>query len=273
MSFPSRPIAFVLAACNHGTMIVNRNDYHSAGVNRGIGVGFQLLNSSCYDASEVDFALALLNCRRRHFGNGVVAIDAGANIGVHTIEWARHMHGWGKVTSFEAQEMLFYALAGNVALNNCFNARVRFAALGESCGEMAIPQPDYFKPASFGSLELRQRLATEFIGQAISYEAGASTAVPMVSIDSLDLNRLDFVKIDVEGMEIEVLRGGRTFFQRHHPIMLVEVIKSDRAALQTFMTDLGYRIYAMGVNLLAIHHADPTLKQIEVCNNQLVLRM
>jgi FkbM family methyltransferase len=272
MSFPARPIAFVLTACDHGSMIVNRNDYHMVDADRGFGVGFQIFNNSSFDASEVELALALLNRRRQHFGDGVVAIDGGANIGVHTVEWARCMYRWGRVTAFEAQEIVFYALAGNVALNNCLNARVRLAALGESCGELAVPQPDYFMPASFGSLELRKRADTEFIGQQISYEAGASTMVPMVNLDSLGLGRLDLVKLDVEGMELEALRGGRNVLARHRPIVLVEVIKSDRTALEAFLAELGYRMFLIGINMLAVHAADPTLQQIELKDDRLFLR-
>ncbi len=271
MDLPRRPIAYVLAAANHGTMIVNRHDYRMVDQNRGYGVGYQILNNACFDPSEVGFVLRLLACRRRHFGDGVVAIDAGANIGVHTIEWARHMHGWGRVLSFEAQEVVFYALAGNIALNNCLNARARLAALGETCGELQIPQPDYFTPASFGSLELRQRQGTEFIGQAVSYEAQASVTVPMVTFDSLGLDRLDLVKIDVEGMELDVLRGGRALLERTRPLMMVEVIKSDRVALESFVTGLGYKVFQLGMNMLAIHADDPTLQQVQLQGNVLSL--
>jgi len=271
MSFPLRPIAFVLAASNHGSMIVNRNDHHGLTESDGYGVGHQILSNSSFDASEIGFVLALLGCRRRHFGDGVFAIDGGANIGVHTIEWARHMHGWGRVLAFEAQEVVFYALAGNVALNNCLNARVKLSALGEQCGELVVPQPDYYQAASFGSLELRQRPNTEFIGQQISYEAGAGAAVPMASLDSLTLERLDLVKLDVEGMELEVLRGARAALEKHRPIMYIEVVKSDPAAIETLLKELGYRVFPAGLNAIAVHETDPTLAQISVTAGQVLL--
>ena len=50
----------------------------------------------------------------------------------------------------------FYALAGNIAINNCFNARAINAAVSSTCGTMRIPSLDYRKPASFGSLELKR---------------------------------------------------------------------------------------------------------------------
>ncbi|WP_144152868.1 FkbM family methyltransferase [Paraburkholderia sp. BCC1885] len=262
MAFPNRPIAFVLAASNHGSMIVNRNDYHMVDARNGYGVGFQILGNSCFDQNEIQFALVLLDCRRKHFGDGIVAIDGGANIGVHSVEWARHMYGWGSVLGFEAQEIVYYALAGNIAVNNCLNARVRLSALGEFPGELVVPQPDYFRPASFGSLELRRRDRNEFIGQTVSYETTSGNVVPMINLDSLRLARLDLVKLDVEGMELEVLRGARRVLERYRPVMLIEVIKSDRTAIEAFLIDLGYRTFPAGLNVLAVHSTDPTLEQI-----------
>src|SRR5215472_7143826 len=109
MRNPKRKIAFVLAASDHGTMIVNRFDYRMIDERGGIGVGFQILEGASFDAAEVDMALSLLGLRRQYFGDGVVALDCGANIGVHAVEWAKRMHGWGQVIAIEAQERLYYA--------------------------------------------------------------------------------------------------------------------------------------------------------------------
>ncbi|MBC7601656.1 MAG: FkbM family methyltransferase [Ramlibacter sp.] len=264
MALPLRPIAFVLAASNHGLMIVNRNDYRMLDAQSGYGVGYQILNHSAFDPSEVGLAMALLDARRKHFGGGVVAIDGGANIGVHTLEWARHMHSWGRVISFEAQEHVYYALAGNIAINNCMNVRAHFAALGESMGELAIPRANPHVPASFGSLELRKRDQTEYIGQAISYAPEQMLTVPMMTLDSLRLARCDFVKLDVEGMEADVLRGALDLIKRTLPVMMIEVIKSDKAMLESLLVPLGYQVFHLGMNLLAIHQTDPTLKSAKI---------
>ena len=90
-----RKLAFVLASTNHGTMIVNRLDYRMSGPDRGIGVGYQLLEAATFHLVEVELALQLIEARERVHGDGVVAIDGGANIGVHTVEWATAMTGWG----------------------------------------------------------------------------------------------------------------------------------------------------------------------------------
>jgi FkbM family methyltransferase len=77
--------------------------------------------------------------RRQYFKDGVVVIDCGANIGAHTIEWGKRMTGWGSVLAIEAQERIYYALAGNIVINNCFNAVALHAAIAEKIGVMTPP--------------------------------------------------------------------------------------------------------------------------------------
>jgi FkbM family methyltransferase len=186
-----------------------------------------------------------------------VALDCGANVGAHTIEWAKCMEGWGEVIAVEAQERIFYALAGNIALNNCFNARALHAAVGDTVGEIAIPVPNYQMPSSFGSLELKPREKTEFIGQPIDYATGPKQTIRLLTIDSLALQRLDFLKLDVEGMELEALAGASQTIQRCKPAILVEVIKSDKAELGRRLQEWGYEAFPMGINVLAVHQDDP----------------
>ena len=149
MQSVGRKLAFVLASSNHGTLIVNRFDYRMVDQNRGYGVGFQILETSSFDPGEVKLALDLLTLRRKHYGDGVIGIDCGANIGVHTIEWAKMMTGWGSVLSIEAQERIYYALAGNIAINNCFNAhRGPWRSLFRKRGH-ADPESELFRALQF----------------------------------------------------------------------------------------------------------------------------
>jgi FkbM family methyltransferase len=257
MRNPKRKIAFVLAASDHGTMIVNRLDYRMDDERSGVGVGFQILEEASFDALEVD--TALLELRRQYFGDGVTAVDCGANIGVHTVEWANRMNGWGQVIAIEAQERVFYALAGNITINNCFNARAVHAAVAAKLGTMQIPTPDYLTPGSFGSLELRKRDSVEFIGQQIDYSDEKGSTIKIITLDSLELARIDLIKIDVEGMELEALEGAATSLTRCRPVLIVESIKTDKGRLRETLEKLGYRLFEVGLNLLAIHASDKTL--------------
>ena len=250
-----RPSAFVIAPSSHGTMIVNRNDIKET-PNGLIGVGAQILHKQSFDQEEVNLVLGLLSKRRQIYQKEVVALDCGANIGVHTIEWARHMHGWGQVHAFEAQERIYYALAGNIAINNCTNARATWAAVGAKPGRLDVPNVDYNKPASYGSLELRKSARNEDIGQTISYAKSDTYEVPMITLDSVKLTHVDFIKIDVEGMELDVLRGAAKLLKKHCPMMLIEHIKTDSKALIDMLTSFGYKHYALGINILAVHDSD-----------------
>ena len=169
MAYPPRKIAFVLASTDHGTLIVNRFDYRMVNATAGFGVGYFLLENSSYEQQEGSVAMQLLALRRRHFGDGVVAVDCGANIGVHTVAWAKGMTGWGPWSRSRRRSASTMPSAGNIAINNCFNAHAIHAAVGAQDGMLRIPTPNYMAPASFGSLELRQSAANEFIGQEIDY--------------------------------------------------------------------------------------------------------
>src|ERR1700722_3542663 len=194
---PLRELAYILAATDHGTMIVNRFDHYTYDLGRGYGGGFKILREASHELGEITVGSFILDARRKHFGDGVVAVDCGANIGTHTVCWSTHMTGWGSVIAIEAQERIYYALAGNVAINNCFNARAVHAAVGDKNGMMKIPNPDYFVASSFGSLQIKRRDGNEFIGQAIDYSESKMVEVPTVSLDSLNLARVDLIKIDI----------------------------------------------------------------------------
>lgn len=135
-------IAFCLVSSDHGPLLVNRMDYNHTHTGDFYGVGAQIMENGCYDPLDVANLKNLLRWRRQYFGDGVMALDGGANIGVHSVEWARFMRGWGSVLAVEAQERVFYALAGNITLQNCHNARALWAALADVPGELSFPEPD-----------------------------------------------------------------------------------------------------------------------------------
>lgn len=219
----------------HGIMIVNKNDWAGADGSR-FGVSHQLLTHGCFESVEVDGLRELINKQHKLNGNGVVVLDCGANIGVHSIDWGLHMKGWGEVISVEAQKMLFCSLAGAVALNNVDNVTPIHAVLGPHCGVFEMATPDYNVPGSYGSFELTP--VKMDVGQSIDY--AKTTPVNMISVDSLELARLDLVKIDVEGAEADVLKGARETLTRLNPIIHIEVNKSDSNELKTLLKECGY---------------------------------
>jgi FkbM family methyltransferase len=251
--------AFGLFSTEHGEMIVNRFDYNHTYEGKWYGVGAQLLETGAYESGEITLLKQLLTEKRKAVGDPVTVLDCGANIGVFTLEIARLMRGWGTVIAIEPQERLFYALAGNIALNNAFNARAIWAAVDAQEGFLDIPQPDYCQPGSFGSFELQRAIDTEDIGQAIDYDKPTSH-VRTMKIDDLDCGRIDLVKLDIEGMELDALGGAIAVLKRDRPILCIEVIKIDRDALESFLQSLGYKLFVHNaMNAIAVHTNDPTI--------------
>lgn len=251
-----RPTAFVMVSTHHGPMLVNRHDYVLTATGGG-GVGYELFNMSQFEMSEISFMKRLLDLRRQYRGDGVVALDVGANVGVHTVELARHMHGWGSVIAIEAQERIFYALAGNITMNNVFNARAIWAAADKVEGSIDIPSVDYFKPSSFGSFELKPALHHQNIGQDVDYVNGAKISTRAVTLDSLVLPRLDFIKMDIEGMEISALEGALATIRVQRPTIFVEYVKSDVEKLTALLLAEGYLLGRLEGNIVAIHSEQP----------------
>lgn len=254
--------AFMLLSTDHGAMIVNRFD-HAIDPKNGnpFGVSIGLMNSSSFDPDEMNLMIQLLNLKRLLKGNGVVMLDGGANIGAHSLVAGRQMQGWGQVLAFEAQERLHYCLAGNIALNNLFNVRAIWKALGQNTTTINIPTPDYLQPASFGSLELQQKDTSEYIGQdpkTFNYQV-----VDCITVDSLQLDRLDFFKLDVEGMEEQVLFGSTHTINNCRPIMHIENLKSDHEKLNNILANFGYVTKQIGPNTLAVHKDDPARSHIQ----------
>ena len=167
------------------------------------------------------------------------------------------MTRWGSVIAIEAQERIYYALAGNVAINNCFNATLIRAVAGDKNGMAKIPELDHFVPTSFGSLELKptknQNRSAE--GRLFRGETRAGTC----HNDQLaGIKRLDLLKIDVEGMECEVLEGAKRTVRQSLPVVIVEHLKAGPEDIVKFLTHYGYNIAELGVNILAIHSTDRT---------------
>jgi Methyltransferase FkbM domain len=88
--------------------------------------------------------------------------------------------------------------------------------------------------------------------------------VRAITLDAFNFPRLDLIKMDVEGMEMEALAGAAKSIQAHHPLMLIEALKVDAGKLRAWLEALDYTVVQSGINLLAIHQADECLKHLKI---------
>ena len=198
----------------HGQLLFNVNDMY-------VGRSLDLYG----EFSEGEVAVF-----RQIVKPGDVVLDVGANVGAHTLFFARQVGPGGRVLAFEPQRVVFQTLCANMALNHVTNVWCFPNAVGAEPGEIVVPWLDYHQVNNFGGLSL-----------------GASVPgdrVPVVTVDGFNLSRCDFVKIDVEGMEQTVLRGAAKTLDRFKPILYVENDREDRSAdLIRLIDGLGYAMY------------------------------
>jgi FkbM family methyltransferase len=196
---PGVPVAIVRA--RHGVMAYNPND-------RYIGRSIERYG---------EFGEQELNVLRGALPEGGIAFDVGANIGTHAVAFARHVGPSGSVFAFEPQRVIHGLLATNATLNGLGWIHPIHAVVGAEPGDVLLPDYVYTNDANYGAIGVQA--------------ADRGWPVRVVTLDDYCwLPRVDLLKIDVEGMEAQVLDGARAFLDRFRPAMFVENDRSSTSA-------------------------------------------
>jgi FkbM family methyltransferase len=166
---------------------------------------------------------------------GMCVFDIGAHLGYYSLLFAKCVGPVGRVVSFEAATSNFLTLQKNVVINNLHNIELINLAVFSKSGttSMSVSTAD----SSSGDW-------------SISREAnGDSIQVQTISLDQFCQAKSvfpDFIKIDVEGTEYDVLIGGRETIGKSRPTMLIELHHFDGDMATNRVPDLlresGYRI-------------------------------
>jgi FkbM family methyltransferase len=153
---------------------------------------------------------------------GAVAVDVGASAGQHTMFFSRlcaHVH------AFEPYSPLRRRLDEHVQLNGLDNVTVHAVGIADTEGEL-----DFYEPLAANVCE--GSFARPFTRPVL----GPPSLLPVVHGDaylaSLGLERLDLVKIDVEGFERNVLLGLRDTLREHRPLLLFEFTRYTKMTMR-----------------------------------------
>jgi FkbM family methyltransferase len=162
---------------------------------------------------------------------GDVVVEVGANIGAHTVGLAKRVGPAGMVVAFEPQTMAFQLLATNVAINSLTNVQCLKMAVGDRTGQTLVPQPALDQTNNFGGVSLENVARGE--------------QVPLVTLDSiLQVGRMRLLKVDVEGMERQVISGATDTISRLRPALYVENDRPERSRkLIETIAGLGYELF------------------------------
>jgi FkbM family methyltransferase len=175
--------------------------------------------------------------------DGFVVLDVGANIGAHTLPLAQLVGPSGRVIAFEPTEYAFDKLLKNVSLNPGLSGRISAnqTLLGRSTND-ELPGAIY----SSWPLENASDLHSDHQGRLKS-TSGADVQTVDRYVERCGLDRLDFIKLDVDGHEYEVLQGARATLERFRPGIVLELapyVYSEKPAefdgLLELLWDRGY---------------------------------
>jgi FkbM family methyltransferase len=228
----------VLVSSDHGMLIVNRFDHDE----NAIGISQFILDHGNTSTVEASHCIE----RIKHVKNPVI-FDIGANIGTFTM-WLANYFPNGKIYSFEPQRLVYQMLCGNLAINNIFNVYTHNMALGNTNSKISISEPDYNTRNNFG----RYSLKTDNI-----ISKSEKSIINQITVDNFvfenNISHLDLLKIDAEGMDVEILHGSIDTIKRDSPVIFVEYFDNQNNyfdEIVNFLNLHGYKYDLVHNNLL-----------------------
>lgn len=166
-------------------------------------------------------------------GPEVTVCDIGANIGNHSVFFGKVLKA-KNVLAFEPLPRSYETLCRNLDLNGLSNAMAYNCMVGAKSGRGDVSR---FNPRNLGGTQ---------------FQAAKNGPIPMVALDDLidaeEMQTLGFIKIDVEGMQMDVLSGAKKLIKTFRPTLWIELIERDISAAATMklMDSLGYVSTPMG---------------------------
>lgn len=223
-----------LVQAKYGRMLYNKHDTY---------IGKSIKHHGTWCEHEIELLRQLIQ-------QAQTVLDIGANIGTHTLPFCHFVGANGKVFAFEPQRIVYQTLVANMALNSITNAYCYHKAVGQKKGKIRVPIVDYTKSNNFGGLSLRKEHTEK------------SELVDLITVDSLQLDACNLIKMDVEGMERDILKGAKKTIQRFKPVMYLENHNDEnRQLLITLARNFNYRLFWHGTendpNMLCIPMKSP----------------
>ena len=183
-------------------------------------------------------------------------LDIGANLGTFCIPLARKIPKL-KFHAFEPQRIVNYQLCANVIINGLDNVYTYELALSNEDADVELAMPDYAKETNIGAFSIDAEVRKN------EYECATvntTDKIQLIPLDMMLFDNIKLIKIDVEGHELEVLRGGiETIKANNYPPIIFEAwiwkpwYQEKRKSLLEYLEGHGYHIQQLGENNLAKH--------------------
>ena len=158
---------------------------------------------------------------RKLIRRGDWVLDIGANIGAHTLQFADLVGDGGRVIAFEPTDFAFSKLMTNIGLNPSLSGRIVANQLMLVDSD-ATPRDSLTKLYSSWPLTAEKELHPDHQGRQMTTTGARSTTLDAYCRSSAT-PRVDVIKMDVDGYEIDVLRGARSMMRQYHPVFIMEL--------------------------------------------------
>ena len=192
---------------------------------------------------------------------GNIVVDVGANIGLHTLNMARIVGNTGQVFAFEPDPSNFEILKKNVKINNYKNIILEQKAVGDKHGRITLYQSDHpGKHRIFPQTE----------------QAKGQVQVELTNLDNYFdsdmIDKINFIKIDVEGLEFSVLKGMKNILKNSKKIKILFEFMPENTMevgftpieLLNYLTSNDFKLYCMD---------NKTKKLLYVSNNEEIIKL
>jgi FkbM family methyltransferase len=150
---------------------------------------------------------------------GDTVLDIGANIGSHTLPLARIVGETGRVIAFEPTRYAIEKLFANIGLNKGFSDRISVNQIMLVSNEGETLEPEIY--SSWPLFEPSKNVHHEHLGKLMNTDGAVAMTLDQ-AVKQLQIEKIDFIKIDVDGHEYSVLNGGKETLLSHRPPILME---------------------------------------------------
>ncbi len=182
-----------------------------------------------------------------------VVLDIGANLGAHTLHLARCVGPGGKVVAFEPTAFAFHKLVTNVGLNPALSQRIlaEQIMLVEKPGAVLVPRIHASWP-----LTSQRDLHQKHGGRLMATDGAYATSLDEY-LERAAIERIRLVKMDVDGYECRVLRGGMATLKRERPLLIMELAPYALAEAGHSLEELLDILGTLGYTLTALRSGQP----------------
>lgn len=201
---------------------------------------------NCDDVHDKPLLQKFYSLLNSHDGFFVV-LDIGAQTGLFSLMAKYFPHS--KWYAFEPIKEAIHTLKKNLAVNNINNVFMHEVAVSDICGKSTLKMPDKnnWGLSTLGSTPLRFSKTGEREVNCITLDA---------FVDTQQIKRVHFIKIDTEGWELYILRGAQQLLMRDHPIILMEYNETNMKQCGVVKQDINNFLRTMGYQWLSISDDD-----------------